>query len=126
MTIQQETIDLFERVGFKVTLRNNDTHMIFDHESGKLQITHWPTTGTWMVWGRTWKRSTPEQVIEAFRVGRFQMPKDIVHRMNMCKRCRGAIYWATTTKGNYVPLNEDGSIHRGCLVTRAEDLRAPH
>lgn len=126
MTIQQETIDLFERCDFKVTLRNMDTHVIFDHTNGKLQIAYWPTTGTWMAWGRTWKRSTPEQVIEAFRVGRLWMPTELVHRVQLCKHCHKTMYWAKTTKGNNVPLNEDGSIHRGCLATTAEDVRAPH
>ena len=124
MTLQA-TVDLFERAGFKVTLHNNDTHMVFDHDSGRLHMSHWPTTGTWMAWGRTWKNSTSEEVIEAIRIGRLWMPNEIMNRVYTCKRCLRAIYWATTTKGNTVPLNKDGSVHRGCLATTMEDLRAP-
>lgn len=116
MTIQA-TVDIFERHGFKVKLRNNDTHMIMDHESGRLCIAHWPTSNTWMAWGRVWKRSTPEQVIEAFNIGRLSMPREIHQTETACKNCYASIWWAKTNKGKKMPVNCDGSRHdsRSCV-----------
>lgn len=119
------TVDLFERHGFKVKLRNNDTHMIMDHKSGRLQIAHWPTSDTWMAWGRVWKGSTPEQVIEAFNVGRFSMPREIHQTATGCKNCHATIWWAKTNKGKKMPVNADGARHAApiCKLTKdTEDM----
>ena len=117
MTLQA-TVDLFGRAGFKVTLHNNDTHMVFDNKSGRLQISHWPTTGKWMAWGRVWKRSTPEEVMAAYQRGRFSMPREIFQTRAQCHKCHAYIWWATTTKGKKMPVNCDGSRHGGCGVVQ--------
>ena len=126
MTIQQEMIELFERAGFKVTLRNNDTHMVLDHESGRLQISHWPTTNKWMAWGRVWERSTPEQIMAAYQVGRLSMPREIMQTVTQCRKCHGSVWWAKTTKGKKMMINCDGSRHGGCGIVQPGLSRAPH
>lgn len=107
----QATVDLFERAGFKVLLRNNDTHMVLDHNSGRLHLSHWPTTNTWMAWGRVWKKSTPEEVLTAFQIGRFRMPDEIIRSEAKCSKCGRSIFWAKTTKGNKMPVDMDGARH---------------
>jgi len=123
----QATVDLFERAGFKVMLRNNDTHMVLDHKSGRLQISYWPTTDTWMAWGRVWKNSTPEEVMAAFQIGRLSMPREIQQTVTQCKQCHGTIWWAKTTKGKKMPVNCDGSRHgRICKLIQPGLSSASH
>jgi len=124
MTLQA-TVDLFERHDFLVTLKNNDTHMLLDHRSKRLFMSYWPTTGTWMAWGRTWKNSTPEEVIEAFKIGRLWMPREIQLTVTQCRKCHGTIWWATTTKGKKMCVNADGSNHgRVCKILQTVQANA--
>lgn len=115
----QAIVDLFEIYGFKVALHNADRHMVLDHKSGSLQISYYPTTGRWLAWGRSWGGSTPEQIIEAFSLGRFRIPDEIRKTETRCKRCHATIWWAKTTAGKKMPVNRNGAIHMpNCKATQ--------
>lgn len=91
---------------------------VTEHDSGRhwvitgrgLRIGHWPSTGTWRVYGRSWQ-SSASAVIAAIDAGRITMPTDA--RQATCRRCGGAIWWITTDRGRPMPVEADGDAHIG-------------